>query len=58
MQLVNLWKLFKKYSTSFNDLHVSFFNDLKFNFFFGGGFGLGSRQGGAGWWCAGVGALL
>ena len=54
MQLVNLWKLFKKYSTSFNDLHVFFFRVLKSTFFFlsffvpdlGGG--LGGGHGGLG----------
>ena len=54
MQLVNIWKLFKKYSTSFNDLHVFFFRVLKSAFFFlsffvpdlGGG--LGGGHGGLG----------
>ena len=32
----NELKLFKKYSTSFNDWQVSFFNVLKLNFFLGG----------------------
>lgn len=52
IQLVNLWKLFKKYSTSFKDLQVLFFSFLKSTFFFlGPGFpdgGLGLGQGGLG----------
>ena len=57
MQFVNFWKLFKKYSTSFKDLHVLFFNVLKSIFFFfgflgpgfgGGHGGLGGGQGGFG----------
>jgi len=52
-KLINLiyfkvWvKLFKKYSTSFKDLQVSFFKHLKSNFFFGGLGGLGGGGGGA-----------
>ena len=47
IQLVNFWKLFKKYSTSFKDLHVLFFRALKSTFFFLGflGGGLGGGQG-------------
>ena len=52
IQLVNFWKLFKKYSTSFKDLQVLFFSFLKSTFFFlGPGFpdgGLGLGQGGLG----------
>ena len=48
IQLVNFWKLFKKYSTSFSDLQVLFFNFLKSTFFFFLflGPGLGGGQGG------------
>ena len=44
---IKLLKLFKKHSTSFKDVHVSFFNVLKLNFFFAGKFFfLGGLQGG------------
>ena len=33
---IKLLKLFKKHSTSFKEVHVFFFIDLKVNFFFGG----------------------
>ena len=46
---IKLLKLFKKHSTSFKEVHVFFFIDLKVNFFFGGGpFFFGGLQGGGG----------
>ena len=41
-------KLVKKLSTSFKDVQVSFFNDLKSSFFFGGFDGLGAGGNGGG----------
>lgn len=46
---MKLLKLFKKHSTSFKEVQVSFFKDLKLNFFFGGKFFLFGGLQGDGW---------
>lgn len=48
MYLTKSLKLFKKHSTSFKDLQVSFFKHFKSNFFFCGFGGLGGFGGGGG----------
>ena len=44
MYFIKQLKSPRKHSTSFKDLQVLFFKDLKSNFFFGGGVGFGGGE--------------